>query len=391
MGILDFFKKKQKTSEIEEEPIERLEFSELKPWIKKKLKKSNSDEEKAIDQIKQTIQQFHKELEGRIAILQEVNVDEKKSQDSYKTIVKASREKYVGFLEQLFERLDNIKETELKEFIDRVNKIFLDFDKNSYKNYERTTILIGKEMVAIKDAIKVFSKELLNIFQEKREIITSILNLNKIQEKINSFESNEKELESVIEENSVLEKKLEEKEKQIKNIKKELEEIKKGKDYLENLSNKRKIQSLEDGLKKELMNLKQLIDFKAMANFFHINAGQMEMLKSHREDFQTNFQKDSGNSILGLLEEAKLNNKNILEKVHSIKEQMNDLEKEKGKITKDPTPALETQIENAETELKEIENEKEKTISREAKYEEEKQDLQDSLKSALKKVNVELK
>ncbi len=390
MGIFDLFKKKQKTRETEEVVVEKIEFSQIQPWINKKLKKNNSEEEKAILLIKQTIEQYIKELKERIAILQEVNVDEKKSQENYKIIVRASREKYVDLLEQLFERLDNIKETELKEFIDRVNKIFLDFNKTSYKNYERTTILIGKEMVAIKDTLKTFSKELIKIFEEKKEITNEYNTLSKIEENLNKIESNEKDLESVINESAELEKAIQDKEKQHKNLKKELEDIKKSKDYLENLSNKRRVQAIEDDLKKEIMNLKQLIDFKSLANFFHINENQMQTLKNHREDFQTNFQKDSGNAIIMLLDEAKQNNKTIIEKTHSIKEQMQERDEKQKNINQDPTSGMQTRIENIENEIKEIETEKEKTQIRESKHEESKQDFLDNLKSSLKKMNVEL-
>ena len=391
MGIFSIFKKKPAQEDLEaEEPIEKLNYSELNPWIKKYSKKLGTEEEKAIDLIKQTITQYVKELKSRIAILQEVDVDEKKSQDSYKTIAKSGREQYIELLGQMFERFENLPKNNLKEFIERVNTIFLDFEKTSRKNYERATILIGKEMVAIKDTMKDFSKELLPIFQEKREIVTKQLNLEKALEKIDNFESNEKELENAIEETAMLEKRLTQKEGSIKDLKKELEELKKSRDYLENLSNKRKIETSEDDLKRSIMNLKQTIDFKALASFFHINPKQMEIVKECREDFYSCFMKDSGNSILKLLEESKLIQRNIREKFQEIKEQIKDLEATKKQITKDPTSAMQTQIENLEAEVEEIEREREKTLAREAKNEEEKQSLMNSLKASLKRVNVEI-
>ena len=100
MGLFDIFKKKQKAPEIEEEPIEELEFSELNSWIKKHSKKLKSEEEKSIELIQKIIDQYVKELKSRIATLNEVNVDDKSAQDNYKTIVKSGREKYVELLEE---------------------------------------------------------------------------------------------------------------------------------------------------------------------------------------------------------------------------------------------------------------------------------------------------
>jgi septal ring factor EnvC (AmiA/AmiB activator) len=138
------------------------------------------------------------------------------------------------------------------------------------------------------------------------------------------------------------------------------------------------------------MNLKQMLDFKALANFFHVNPKQMETVKECREDFHSCFMKDSGNSILKLLEESKLIKNNTLEKIHELKEQIKDLEKSKKQVQKDPTEKMQTQIENIEKEIQEMETEKEKTLARQIKHEEAKQDLMDSLKNSLKGVNVEL-
>ena len=41
---------------------------------------------------------------------------------------------------------------------------------------------------------------------------------------------------------------------------------------------------------------------------------QMKILKNHKEDFQTNFRRDNGKTIIDFLDEAKLNNNKILEK-----------------------------------------------------------------------------
>jgi hypothetical protein len=389
MGLFDIFKKKN----IKEEPeieAEKIEFSEIDSWIKKQTKKANTNEEKSIQEIKQIINQYIKELKERIQVLQEFNVDEKSAQDNFKTISKSGREKYIEMLENMFDRFENINQDNLKDYIDRVNTIFLDFEKNSRKNYERATILIGKEMVAIKDTMKSFSKELLDVFQEKREIITTILNIDKIKETLDKSKLNEKDLEETIKEISGLEKTLDNKEKKNIELEKELKELKKSKEYLENLSNKRHLESSKEDLSRNIMRLKQMIDFKALASFFHVNPKQMEVVKECREDFQSCFMKDSGNSIIFLLEESKKNNRQIQEKTYEIKKQIEDLEKLKSNIQEDPTISLENQIKNTEEEIQEIQKEIEKAQEREIQHEEEKQKILDTLKSKLSRMDVEI-
>lgn len=391
MGIFDFFRAKKKKSESEEEDIEMLEFPEVKPWLSKRLKKNNSDEEKAIILIKQTIEQFIKELKERILALQDVDVDEKKSQENYKEIVKSGREKYIELLEQLFQRLQNIQELKLKDFAERINKIFHDFDKTSYKNYERATILIGKEMAAIKDTLKEFSRELIKIFGEKKEIIELSGKLLKIQERLKEINSNQEDSERLLKEDSELDEKIKKQEQQSKDLNKKIEEIKKSKEYLENLSNKRKNKSLKEDLKREIMNLKQLVDFKAMARFFHINPRQLKIVQEYRDDFQASFEKDNGTAILELLNEAKLNNRKINEKSVEIQDKISDIKKVEKSLKKDETEEIKNQLENIEIDIENLNNEKEKIQALREKLQEDEEELMNSLKQELEEMNVELR
>ena len=47
---------------------------------------------------------------------------------------------------------------------------------------------------------------------------------------------------------------------------------------------KEKINVLREELKKDILNLRQLIDFKALISFFHINAEQMKIVKDYKEN-----------------------------------------------------------------------------------------------------------
>ena len=73
----------------------------------------------------------------------------------------------------------------------------------------------------------------------------------------------------------------------------EIERIKHGESYRNMLRKREQIRALKEESKEIIFALKQLLDFKALANFFHINAKQMEIVKSHREDFYAHFIKDN--------------------------------------------------------------------------------------------------
>ncbi|MBA7634759.1 hypothetical protein ES703_42349 [subsurface metagenome] len=150
----------------------------------------------------------------------------------------------------------------------------------------------------------------------------------------------EKDLEMVGETIISLYGKITEKKEENKKILEKIEKIKKSEDYIKNLERQEKIKLFEEELEKELLSLKQLIDFKALANFFHIFEEEMSIVKAHKENFQTRFRKDDGKSIIRLLNEAKLNNEAISEKINQINNKKEEIAKNKQEIKKDETGEL---------------------------------------------------
>jgi phosphatidate phosphatase PAH1 len=124
---------------------------------------------------------------------------------------------------------------------------------------------------------------------------------------------------------------------------------------------------LGEELEKDLLSLKQSIDFKALTNFFHIFKEQMDIVKSHREDFHTKFKEDDGESISRLLEESKLNNEVTSEKIRQINSKKEEMVKNEGKIEKDETKELSFKITNIILEIDNLNNEKVKEGKRNVK------------------------
>ncbi len=389
MGIFNFFKKIVKTDKRQEIVVEKLAFSEIRKWIEDKEKENEFKEKEIILRVKEKINVLTKELEEKLEILQEFNVGVKKEKEQIKNIVIDSREKYIESVEDLIEKLNNLEEPKLEKFIERINKIFFDFNKSSFKNYERATILIGKEMANIKENLKVFSKDLLKTFDEGKLVMDSFENLLIIKKKLDAINLIDKTLEGISEKKSNLNKKINEKEKENKILKQNLEEIKISPVYLENLSKQKKIESLREESKKNILELKQLLDFKALASFFHIFEEQMKIVKEHREDFQTNFEKDNGQTIMELLEEAKLNDNIILEKVKQIRDKIEEIENYKKNL-KDETQEIEFKVKEVILKIDDLKIEKIKEEKREEKLKTSKEELTDILKQEFGKMNVEI-
>ena len=390
MGLFDFFKKIIKTDKIEEVIQEKLAFSEIENWIGEKINENELKEKEIVFLVKEKIENLINELKEKIIILGGFNVEAKREKEQIKNIVVSSREKYIESVEELIEKLNSLKESKLEKFIEKINKIFLDFGKSSFKNYERATILIGKEMVNIKESLKVFSKEVLKTFGENKSIIDSFNNLLIIKEKLSEIISIDKTLEEISGKKSNLNKRIIEREEENKILKQSLEKIKISSYYLENLAKQKEIESLREESKKNILELKQLIDFKALANFFHINLEQIKMVKKHREDFQINFEKDNGKTIVELLDEAKLNNDTILKKVKQIRDKIEEITNMEESLKEDETKKIYDNIKEVcfETDSLKIENIKEE--KRDEKLRANKKELTNLLNQELSKMNVEV-
>ncbi|MAG78855.1 hypothetical protein CMI40_00570 [Candidatus Pacearchaeota archaeon] len=390
MGIFDFLKKIFETDNVEEIVIEKLDFFEIESWIERKIRENEIKEKEILSVVKKKIEVFIKEFREKIVILENFDIKAKKEKDHLKNIVAESREKYIESVEDLIERLSDLKELKLEKFIEKINKIFFDFNKSSFKNYERATILIGKEMANIKESLKVFSKDLLKTFEESKSIIDFFRNILIIKEKLNTITLIDKTLERISEKKLNLNKEISEKEKENRILKENLEEVKTSNVYLENLAKQDKIKFLREELKKDIFEFRQLLDFKALASFFRINPEQMRMVKDHRENFQLNFEKDNGKVIIELLDEAKLSNDIIFKKIKQIRAKVEETENNKKNLKEDESQKVYLKIKEVIIEIDNLKIEKVKEEKRDEKLKTSKEELISILKQKLAKLNVEV-
>ncbi len=390
MGIFDFFRKITKTNNFEEIVIEKLTFFEIENWIERRIRENELKEKEILFVAGWKIKDFIKELREKIVILKGVDVDARKEKDEIKNIVIDSRKKYIELVEDLIERLNNLEEPKLERFIERINKIFFDFNKSSFKNYERATILIGKEMASIKFGVRAFSKDLLKTYEKGKSVVDFFKRISLVKSKLDMIPSIDRTFGKISETILSLNGKIMDKEEENKKILEEIEKIKKSSNYLGYLRNQKKIESLKEELKNDIFRLKQLLDFKALANFFHINEEQMNILKNYKEDFYTHFIEDDGKSIISLLDEAKLNNEKILDKIEKIYSKLEETKKHEQEIKEDETQELYPKIKEIVLEIDNLKIEKAKEEKRHEKLKTNKEELISILKQELGKMNVEV-
>ncbi len=387
MGIFDFFKKEKKTEKIAPEEIP---FSEIQNWLGKKKEKNEIKEKEILVAIKNKIKRFDTDLRIKIIILEGVDVESKKVENRIKKVVINSRMQYIETAHNLMSSLENLKETKFADAVRKIDKIFFDFNKISFKNYERATILIGKEMADIKNEFKLFSKDLIETFHNNKKISELFQKIEFIESKLNLLDSVEKNIVKISEEVMSFNERINQKEKEHQRLLEEIKKIKQGDNHKYMLEKKEKLNTLKKEISDDIFALKQLINFKALANFFHINEKQMSVLKDCKEDFHVNFEKDYGKKIVELLNESKLNTDAISEKINLIKTKNEELLNYKEDVAKDETQKLYYKIKEAVTEVDNLKIEKVKEEKRNERFKANKEELVNSIKQEFGKMNVEV-
>ncbi len=387
MGIFDFFKKIIEKKD-EEPKQEQVPFSELGKWLEDKTKETENKEKKVLILINEKIHTFTKEFKEKINIVNSVDVESKKAEDRIKSIVIEGRKQYLEAVESFIEKLENLEKQKLEKVIPNINKIFLDFNKSSHMNYERATILIGKEMAEIKNNLKDFSKDLIKLFDENKDIPNFLKTISLVKLKLNKITEAGDTLGKISKTIISLDKKITDKEQETKKTLEEIEEIKKSRNHIENLERQKNIKLFNEELDENIILLKQLIDFKLLTNFFHIFEKEMKIVKAHRDNFQVEFKEDNGKSILNLLSKANLNTETIAEQIKQINNKKEQITKLKQEIKKDKTEELYSETTKIILEIGNLKHEKAREQKRIETLKESKKEITREIKNDLKVMNV---
>lgn len=360
MGFISFLRKitkKNKLNELKKEP-QKIDFKGLADYIESKRKEIEYQEKEIFSMIKDETALVILELNEKLQILESVDIESKKVEHKIKLIVKENLNNYIGYVKNFIENLGSLREEQFEKFVGRINNIFLDFDKKSHLSYQKVTFLIGKEIADIKNKFVDFSKYLTKIINENKEIVDSSEIISFIALKLNQMDKINETIAKMNEKITALDEKIKNLKELNEKILEEIEKIRKSKSYLENLNKQEEAKSDEKELEKEICNLKNIIDFKKLANVFHVDRKKIEIIKNYKKEFQESFQKDNGTSILKLLEEAKLNNQTILDKIKQINLKKEKIIKNIDMFKEDESGDLVVKSNEIKSEIKSLDNEK---------------------------------
>lgn len=384
MVFIDLLKKLFKKQEKEPE-IERINFNHIDQWIEDQKEEEKDKNKEILGIIKLNINKFDKDLNEKTAILDNIDFDKIKFEDRAKNIVRENFEIYIEHLKRLKQDLNELETVNSGKLFDDLDSLFLKFQKRSYMNFEKATVLIGKELGDIQYCINNFKsnvKKTINnniSYFNKTKIIKLINNhLNKKEETNKTKEEVEKNLNNYNKEIEILNNK-------IHKIENKKEEIKNSKEYIEYDNKIKENENLKVKLESETYNLKKLIDFKQLTNFFHINKRDLEIIKSYNDNFKKSFEANN-NQIIQLLNESKLINPSINNKFNEIIELKKNIDNFIPE--KDEIKTLDETIKKKNIEIEEINSKKSKEVKRHDKVNRNIAELIKIIKDDFKKINI---
>jgi len=398
MGIFDFLKRKKQG--LEEQVEEKISFNDIGNWIDKRKQKIKDEQVPALKQIKENLSWLLESLDEKMIVLRNLNLDEKKAPERAMSIVRENFDKFIYELEKLILNLKEIIENKqsntsitdkkfsseeqeqggksdidkgqkindnLEGLIKRINSMFGDFEKKSITSYQKSTFLIGDELGAITRDIAKFFKGFNKIIKENDVSIKQDKTISIIEEKLTEMDNLEETKQETRESIQNINEKIESFKGEIKGLNNQINEIKVGEEYANYIKNKNKLESNNTKLIIELQALKDLINFKALAKVYHSIQAKMNLVKEYNEDFKDSLKKYGDEKFMDLVDIKEVDKKRVkerIESINSIKENIQEIQKEVGK---DISLGLEREIKITREKISELNLEKIKVERRSKK------------------------
>ena len=290
---------------------------------------------------------------------------------------------YLSQLEKLRIELKEAENENPSTYSNQIHQIFLSFDKNSKTCLDKSTILIGKEFEPVKNSIKEFSKSYNEIILSHKDaietepVLIELKNLlNKKTELIKIKQDSENQSKNITEKIKVFGKNITEKEKNIENIKK-------GQEYLNFLEDKEKIKKDKNNLNQKIMELKEKIDIKLLAKYFHNDAKKSKIISNYTDNFISSLENDKGMQIINLIKETKPE-LNIEEELKKLKLKNESLKESKESEVEVELRLAEEELANLKNKTKDYEEELKKEERKIEKFNEKTEMIENEVKEKAK-------
>jgi len=295
MSFLDFFRRKKPE---QPKPISEEKIPEHIEKLQKELSEKSHLIEEEIEKNKSTL---ISNLKNKILSLDSIKVEEKREHEKIKSIVKENLQSYILQLKLLIDNLEKTKEDSPSKKLEKIDVHLRRFQKHSFKNYERATILIGKEMLETKEAIISFSQEVNKIYSENQDSIKKleeILKLKELEKNTASIKKITNEIQRKIKDFEEEKNLLQEQKEKSENI---LAKFKESDEYKKFLLKKSQSEFQLSQLKASSQKIKDEINLKSLQKQFYEIEEKKEIIKKYKDNFLQTLSQDDEMLLLKIL------------------------------------------------------------------------------------------
>lgn len=387
MGIFDFFRKKPSITQ------EKINLDNIDKYINDKKKDNQQKEKQLFESIKTSLTDFINELNEKNNILKKINLDEKKADPRAKFIIRENLSHYIDNVDKLLDQLKDLNSDNLADLITDIDSLFIDFDQRSKLNFEKATFLIGKELGEVKDSINNFIRNLKKNLEENKTILENSKIISEIETKLEKLDENDKIIEEInkkMNDNNLKIKKIE---GDIASSEIEVEKLRSSENYKKEISMEAEINVKKEELEKDAYKLKDMIDFKKLANLFHYDSKKMTTINEYKLNFINTFKKDKLLSLVPILSEANMTDSFISKKTNEIMQKEKEIEKIKNQFNKKESNHildLNKNLSSLKTDLDYTIRENQKEEKRKEKTNNTRNEILGTLKQGFAMINVDL-
>lgn len=186
--------------------------------------------------------------------------------------------------------------------------------------YERATILIGKELAEVRNRIDNFAKEFNEKLESNRKYFEKKDLIRIIKDNLEELKESDKIQKQIEDSLADFKRKISKIEEDEKLFEEDYEEYKKSKDSIKFIEEQEKIKQENKIINEEVLKLKQEINLKNLAKYFHEDPKKIRIIKDYSENFSNSLKHDDDISIIKLLKEANLNFNE--EKIKELKQKL---------------------------------------------------------------------
>ena len=305
MSFLTKIKSLFKDEEKAEKPAKvEIPFEQIASKLEDKIKELNEKEISIKSEVNSNLSEFNKNLIEKIAVLEVINLADKKEHEKLKLIVQENLNLYISQTKRMLLALESTEDKKIKDYLQNLAMALNKFNHESSQSYEKATILIGKEIGETRRIIWGFSKDIqqaLNGNAKSLEEADSSERLSWLFEELKQNAWQSEEIESKI---TGLNFEIKKENERISEAEKGILKIKESDEYKADQEEKEKIKEIEQNIDKKLLEIKQKIELKALARIFYKDKKRAQLIKDYSANFKQALKNDEKYELIDMANEA---------------------------------------------------------------------------------------